>query len=99
MSQDHTYAKKKRSPGSPGGYHDLKPTIWVGRQGVTVTIIEEIRCQVKVRKIVKLKWLESTDLDPEKVAEESGTILLQVRGRTMVLGESGSVSDARSRNI
>ncbi len=99
MSQDRKTVRKKTGSAAPGGYHDLKPTIWVGKQGVTTTIIEEIRSQIKVRKTIKVKWLESTGVDPEGVAAESGTILLQVRGRTMVLGDPGSHPGSRSRNI
>lgn len=99
MSQNRTTPRKKTGAASPGGYHDLKPTIWVGKQGMTETIIEEIRSQIKVRKIIKVKWLESTGVDPEAIAGESGTILLQVRGRTMVLGDKSSDSGTRSRNI
>lgn len=99
MSQDRIRTRKKATTAPPGGYHDLKPTIWVGKQGMTATIIEEIRSQIKVRKIIKVKWLESTGVEPEQVASESGSVLLQVRGRTMVLGDPGSASGARSRNI
>ena len=99
MSQDRIRSRKKATTTTPGGFHDLKPTIWVGKQGMTETITEEIRSQIKTRKVIKVKWLESTGLDPEVVAKESGTVLLQVRGRTMVLGDSGSSPGARSRNI
>ena len=76
--------KKQANP----AFHDLKPTIWVGKQGITDTIIDEIKGQVKVRKVIKIKWLASVDVEPESVAVESRTKLLQVRGRTMVLGDS-----------
>jgi RNA-binding protein len=98
MSQERVKSRKKSVSTTRGSFHDLKPTIWVGKQGMTETIIEEIRSQVKVRKIIKVKWLESTGLEPEEVARESGTVLLQVRGRTMVLGESGQPG-SRTRNI
>lgn len=77
--------EKKKQTNS--GFHDLKPTIWVGKQGISDTIIDEIGAQVKVRKVIKVKWLASVDVDPETVATESKTKLLQVRGRTMVLGD------------
>jgi len=73
---------------SNSGFHDLKPTIWVGKQGMSDTIIDEIKNQIKVRKLIKVKWLSSVEIDPESVAIQSGTKLLQVRGRTMVLGDS-----------
>lgn len=78
---------EKKKKGSDTAFHELKPTIWIGRQGITDTIISEIRCQIKVRKTIKIKWLSSIDLDPQSVADTSRTILLQVRGRTMVLGD------------
>jgi RNA-binding protein len=99
MSQDRISTRKKTTSKPSGAYHDLKPTIWIGKQGLTDTILEEIRSQVKVRKTIKVKWLESTGVDPEEIGRVSGTVLLQVRGRTMVLGESGTSSGARSRNI
>lgn len=92
----NTIKKKKTADNS---FHDLKPTIWVGKQGITDTIIEEIRGQVKVRRVIKVKWLASTEIDPLAVASASGTILLQIRGRTMVLGDSQVYRDSRSRNI
>jgi RNA-binding protein len=91
MSQDRSSSRKKTTTPA-GGYHDLKPTIWVGKQGMSETIIEEIRSQIKTRKLIKVKWLESVDVDPSAVASDSGTILLQVRGRTMVLGDPKSSS-------
>ncbi len=77
--------EKKRSD---SGFHDLKPTIWVGKQGMSDTILDEIKNQIKVRKVIKVKWLSSVEIDPESIATQSRTKLLQVRGRTMVLGDS-----------
>ena len=90
-------ADKIRKTGS--GFHDLKPTIWVGKQGITDTIIDEIRAQIKVRRVIKLKWLASTEVDPDGVASASRTILLQVRGRTMVLGDPKMYPSPGSRNV
>lgn len=90
-------ADKIRKIGS--GFHDLKPTIWVGKQGITDTIIDEIRAQIKVRRVIKLKWLASTEVDPDGVASASRTILLQVRGRTMVLGDPKMYSSPDPRNV
>ena len=73
---------------SDSGFHDLKPTIWVGKQGMSDTILDEIKNQIKVRKVIKIKWLSSVEIDPESIATQSRTKLLQVRGRTMVLGDS-----------
>jgi RNA-binding protein len=66
---------------------DLKPTVWIGKQGCTATMIDEIVEQLKKRKLIKVKWLQNTEVDPEDVALKAGATLVEVRGRTMVLQE------------
>lgn len=68
---------------------DLKPTVWIGKQGCTGTMIEEIVSQLKKRKLIKVKWLQNTEIDPETVAAEARARLVEVRGRTMILAEKG----------
>jgi RNA-binding protein len=67
---------------------DLKPTVWIGKQGCTQATIGEIAAQLKKRKIIKVKWLQNTDVDPDAVAAAASAVLVEVRGRTMVLSES-----------
>jgi RNA-binding protein len=64
---------------------DLKPTVWIGKQGCTEAMIEEIVAQLKKRKIIKVKWLQNTEVDPEDIALKAKVNLVEVRGRTMVL--------------
>jgi len=66
---------------------NLKPTVWIGKSGCTESMIDEIQAQLKKRRIVKVKWLQNTDIDPEAVAARTGAGLIEVRGRTMVLAE------------
>jgi RNA-binding protein len=66
---------------------ELKPTVWIGKQGCTETMIEEIVEQLKKRKMIKVKWLQNTTIDPESVASLAHATLVVVRGRTMVLEE------------
>jgi len=66
---------------------DLKPTVWIGKQGCTGTMIDEIVEQLKKRSMIKVKWLQNTQIDPEDVALKAGATLVEVRGRTMVLKE------------
>ncbi|MDO8872424.1 MAG: YhbY family RNA-binding protein [Methanoregula sp.] len=66
---------------------DLKPTVWIGKQGCTETIIEEIVSQLRNRKIIKVKWLQSVEVDPEAVALQARAKLVETRGRTMVLAD------------
>jgi RNA-binding protein len=64
---------------------DLKPTVWIGKQGCTETMIDEIVEQLKKRKMIKVKWLQNIEIDPETVALQAEARLVDVRGRTMVL--------------
>ncbi len=71
---------------------DLKPTVWIGKQGCTGTMIDEIVSQLKKRKLIKVKWLQNTDVDPEAVASRAKARLVEVRGRTMILAEKGKAA-------
>ena len=66
---------------------ELKPTVWIGKQGCTKTMIDEIVEQLKKRKMIKVKWLQNIEVDPEEVASQARARLVEVRGRTMVLEE------------
>ncbi len=66
---------------------DLKPTVWIGKQGCTATMIDEIVEQLKKRKMIKVKWLQNIEIDPGMVASQARARLVEVRGRTMVLEE------------
>lgn len=66
---------------------DLKPTVWIGKQGCTETMIEEIVSQLKNRKMIKVKWLQSVEVDPAAIALQARAKLVETRGRTMVLAE------------
>ncbi|MCX6683471.1 MAG: YhbY family RNA-binding protein [Methanoregula sp.] len=71
---------------------DLKPTVWIGKQGCTETMIHEIVEQLKKRTMIKVKWLQNTQIDPEDVAMQAHATLVEVRGRTMVLEVKKKVS-------
>jgi RNA-binding protein len=64
---------------------DLKPTVWIGKNGCTEVVCEEIRRQIQTRKILKVRFLRSAEMDPEYLATKTGTTLERVRGRTVIL--------------
>jgi RNA-binding protein len=66
---------------------ELKPTVWIGKLGCTETIVNEVAAQLKTRKVIKVKWLQNTEIVPEDLAKATGAHLLGVRGRTLVLEE------------
>ena len=57
----------------------------MGKQGVTPEVTEEIRSQLKVREIIKVKWLKNASIDPEAIIEGTGGVVITTRGRMMVI--------------
>jgi RNA-binding protein len=64
---------------------ELKPTVWIGKKGCTQVVCEEIQRQIKTKKLLKVRFLRSAEMDPEALAAQTGTLLGQVRGRTVIL--------------
>lgn len=79
---------------------ELKPTVWIGKKGCTDVVIEEILNQVKSRKIVKIRLLKSVDIDPKAIASLTGTKIIDIRGRTIVLGKEEKKGNRQpARNV
>lgn len=68
-----------------------KPTIWVGKEGTTPQIMEEISKQLDKREMVKVKILKSALKDEKaksvasKIARQANSTLIEVRGHTLML--------------
>lgn len=67
------------------GIQTLKPTIWVGKHGVTPEVAGEIRAQLEVKDMIKIKWLKNAPMDPLAVVNGTGGVVVTTRGRTMVI--------------
>ncbi|WP_094226732.1 YhbY family RNA-binding protein [Methanolobus psychrotolerans] len=69
----------------------IKPLINIGKNGMTESVVEEIKKQVKANHLVKIKMLktsvegEDIKVSAEKLAEATKTTLIDVRGSTVVL--------------
>jgi RNA-binding protein len=71
-----------------------KPTVWIGKEGATDRIINEVNSQLEKREMIKAKILK-TALKEEKaksvatkVASQTGSTLIEVRGHTFMLYKS-----------
>jgi RNA-binding protein len=68
---------------------DLKPTIHVGKDGITDSLIEEVKLQVKTRKVVKIRLLPASGEDKDnivkEISERSGAVLVDARGSIVLL--------------
>jgi len=68
-----------------------KPTVWIGKEGATPQIVNEISRQLDKREILKAKILRSSLKDEEaksvasKIAQETNSSLIEVRGHTFLL--------------
>ena len=67
-----------------------KPTVWVGKEGTTTQIINEISKQLDKREMIKAKILRTALKDEEaksiatKVAQQTDSQLIEVRGHTFI---------------
>lgn len=69
----------------------LTPSLNIGKNGVTDSLIEELLRQLKQNKLVKVKILKSAlgDMDrtaiSEELAKRTGSQLIEIRGSSAVL--------------
>jgi RNA-binding protein len=70
---------------------DEKPTVWVGKEGATTQIINEISKQLDTREMIKAKILRNALKDEKaktiaaKIAQQTDSQLIEVRGHTFLL--------------
>ncbi|MEM3512560.1 MAG: YhbY family RNA-binding protein [Thermoplasmata archaeon] len=75
--------------------HKIEATVRVGKNGITESVLNEIRNQLKKRKVIKIKFLKSTkDLGTvkefaEMLEKKTGARVLDVRGGTVILSVKG----------
>jgi RNA-binding protein len=68
-----------------------KPTVWIGKEGVTAQSISEIAKQLDAREMIKVKILKTALQEEEakiiatQVAEQTESELVDVRGHTFLL--------------
>ena len=68
-----------------------KPTIWIGKEGASSQILNEIARQLERREMVKVKVLKSAIKEEEtgkiasRIAEQTESTLIDVRGHTIIL--------------
>lgn len=68
-----------------------KPTLWVGKGGVSKEFLSEVEKQLDKKEMVKIKILKSALKANEMkqlasaIAEQTGSSLVEVRGHTLML--------------
>jgi len=68
-----------------------KPTVWVGKEGSTPQVMNEISRQLEQREVVKAKILQTALKDTEtkeiatRIANQTDSTLIEIRGHTFIL--------------
>lgn len=69
--------------------HELEPTVFIGKAGMTENIVKEMNTGLEYRELVKVKLQESCELNPKEVANELAATLnaefVQAIGRKFTL--------------
>jgi RNA-binding protein len=71
-----------------------KPTVWIGKNGVTQENLKEIQTQLEREEAVKVRILQSALTNNEtkhvasEIAEQTRAVLVEVRGHTFMLYKS-----------
>mgnify|MGYP000471630490 FL=1 len=85
---------------------ELKATVRIGKKGLSESVINEIKTQLKARKVVKVKVLKNyaesvLDFDrfkfAEELAEKVDAKLLGVRGRCILLAAKKTPSTKQQK--
>jgi len=70
---------------------DEKPTIWVGKDGLTPELSNEIEKQLEKKRMLKIKILKNAlqqntaQTIAAQAAEQAGAALVEVRGHVFIL--------------
>ena len=69
--------------------HHLQPLVMLGREGLTENVVNETAAVLEARELVKVKLGSGCSLDrkdvAEVLAEKTGSRVVQVLGRTILL--------------
>ena len=74
---------------------DIKPTIQIGKRGITETLLSEIKSQLKKREFIKVKVLKSAKKDAkckdiaDEIAKLTNSKIVDIRGNTFILSGDG----------
>ncbi|GAB4279016.1 MAG: ribosome assembly RNA-binding protein YhbY [Deferrisomatales bacterium] len=73
--------------------HSLKPTVTVGRDGVTAAVVATAEANLSAHELIKVKVGPGCPLDRQAVAAElagrTGAAVAQLLGRTILLYRAG----------
>lgn len=71
--------------------HHLEPVVWIGKSGLTNKVIEEIKKQLKKKRLIKVKMLKQSLEGKNKkelaqeIAQKTGSVVVHQVGFAAVL--------------
>ena len=69
--------------------HSIKPIFQIGKGGLSEEMIQQIQFAIEKRELIKVSLLQNTMEEPQEaaevLAEQTGSTIIQVIGRTIVL--------------
>ncbi len=69
--------------------HELEPTVYIGKSGITDNVVKEMETGLEYRELVKVKLQEGCELTPKDAANELAGLLraeyVQAIGRKFTL--------------
>ncbi|MDD2439503.1 MAG: YhbY family RNA-binding protein [Methanosarcinaceae archaeon] len=71
--------------------NSLNPILNIGKNGVSDSLIEELKKHIKANRLVKVKVLKSAEEEKnlkeiaEELTEKTKSTLIEIKGRTLVL--------------
>ena len=65
--------------------HDITPTVFIGKSGLTENIKRELEIGFETRELVKVKIQDGSELDPKAVANQLAAEFVQAIGRKFTL--------------
>jgi len=82
---------------------DLSPTVHVGKEGIDEGVLNEITAQLKKARLIKVKILNTVDIEPKDVAEElassTNSVIVDVRGGVVVLTDKRTWSSLSQKKF
>ncbi len=83
--------KKKRMSELKRRSAVMQPTVWIGRNGVTKAMLDQVSKQLDAKEMIKVKVQKGSLEDTEvatiagKIADETDSEIVDVRGRTFTV--------------
>ena len=73
---------------------EINPTVHVGKDGLKDSLYEEIKAQIKKNRLIKIKVLANAESETDKIAnaiaENTGSVVVDVRGSVVILTDKRS---------